>query len=318
MKVRVGSFFATILFLVSFSASAIAQSKNESSFFVRSNVLVTDDAKNYVNDLTKDDLILTENGVVQPITYFAKRQSPLNVAIVLDSSGSVTEQLHVIKAIGKYVVANLMAGDEAQLIGFSDSAFIREEWTGTLSKLNLALDALKVEIGQTAIIDGTYVVTEDVVKRYDSRTNGRYAIVLISDFEDRANHYKEKSLFKLIGKRDIPIFTVALTANMFKDPSDKTRDQAKILQKAEDLSNSLAIKSGGTTYLLGTGAKEEDYQAAMKALVLELRSQYVIGYEAKDVNKTTTSRTIQIVAKDGPKGEKRSVIARSTILLPTN
>lgn len=311
MTVRFSLFVATLAILVSFPASAIAQSKNESSFFVRTNVLVTDDAKNYVNDLTKDDFSLTENGVVQPITHFAKRQGPLNIAIVVDNTGSMRLYLERIISIGKQITVNLGKGDEAKLVRFVDSDSIKviQDWSTDHDRLRLMFEQLFVEGGQSAIVDGVYAAAADIVTRYDSDKDRRYAIILISDMEDRASLKSQEDLLKLLNGRDIPIISFALTG-LFE--SSGTR------KKLEGWSNYLSMSTGGASYPFDLNPTKEDLQTAVKAAIYEIRSQFIIGYEAKDVKKKSANRTIRITAKDGTKGEKRTVTSKANILLPVD
>lgn len=297
--------FVAIGLLISSVMVAHSQSSGKDSFFVRANVLVTDDAKNYVNDLTKDDFILSENGVVQPITHFSNRQEPINVSILADNSGSMRDQLKVIGSIGKMITANLSAGDEAQLIRFigRDRISTEQEWTSSAKALNSAFDGLFIEGGQSAVVDAIYLAAEDIIKRYDANKNRRYAIVLISDCEDRDSYYTRQQLFKLIGKRNIPIHVVALLGDFPR--------LDLVIDKIDTLTSSLASQTGGRSFLFKPKAKEEDFQVAIRSVLYELRSQYVVGYEAKNVTKDTAKRTIKIAVKDSTKGEKRNVTSRT-------
>ena len=310
--------FFTLLIIC--SSSVFAQKKSEKSFFVRTNLLVVDSQNNFANDLGKEDFSITENGVAQPITYFAKKQLPLNVVIVADNSGSLRTQIGVIDRISKLIVANLMPGDEAKIIRFigRERISVEQDWTSDKALLNKASDDFFTAGGQSAVIDALYLTSEDLKKRYDAKKDGRYAIVLISDCEDRDSYYTEKNLYKLIGDRDMPILTVSLTKEISKTIPKEMSTTSKALSDVEALGNSVAMRTGGTSFMLGAGAKEEDYQAVLKSLIFELRSQYVIGYQSKEVTKQTAARTISIVAKDGPKGEKRSVVSKTSFTLPIN
>ncbi|HMT06395.1 MAG TPA: VWA domain-containing protein [Pyrinomonadaceae bacterium] len=291
---------------------AESQSSKTDSFFVRSNLLVTDGSKNNVYGLTKSDFTLYENDVVQPITYFAHRQGPLNVAILTDNSGSMRGQMKLISSFGKQIVSNLATGDEAQIIRFvgREAISVEQEWTAEKVKLSSAFDDQFLEGGQSAVTDAVYVAVEDIIKRYDKRKDARYAVVLFSDCEDRDSYYSAKQLIKLIGKRDIPIHVITQLGDFHRSE--------KVVQRIRILSNYFATRTGGSSFILASDAKKSEVQAALDSILLELRSPYVLGYVSTNLklNENNPARTLRIFANDGPNGEKRSLNHKSYVAMP--
>ena len=56
------------------------------------NVTVTDGPNHYVTDLEQSDFSVFEDGVKQDITFFTRRQQPIALSLLLDSSASMEEQ----------------------------------------------------------------------------------------------------------------------------------------------------------------------------------------------------------------------------------
>src|SRR5689334_10394719 len=55
---------------------------------------VSDTSGRYIPGLTKDDFVLEEDGVAQPIAHFSQDENvPVSVGIVFDTSGSMQERL---------------------------------------------------------------------------------------------------------------------------------------------------------------------------------------------------------------------------------
>ena len=52
-------------------------------------VTVTNAEHQYVADLTKDEFIVLENNKPQPVSFFARSDVPLAVALLIDSSASM-------------------------------------------------------------------------------------------------------------------------------------------------------------------------------------------------------------------------------------
>lgn len=56
-------------------------------------VTATNGNQRYVSDLTQEDFIVTENGVPQQVTFFAKSGVPLALALLIDTSASMEPNL---------------------------------------------------------------------------------------------------------------------------------------------------------------------------------------------------------------------------------
>ncbi len=66
------------------------------------NVVVTDAQQKFVTGLAAQDFTVFEDGVKQDVSYFAASQVPLDLAILLDTSASMTDKMQTVQqaAIG--------------------------------------------------------------------------------------------------------------------------------------------------------------------------------------------------------------------------
>ena len=97
-------------------------------------VIVKDEGERYLTDLKKEDFKLYENGRLQEITFFGTTEIPFQVALLIDSSGSTTEQLSQIKASALAFVDNLRPADKVMVVEFNDSVSILCELTNNKRK----------------------------------------------------------------------------------------------------------------------------------------------------------------------------------------
>src|SRR5215831_13925377 len=74
-------------------------------------VVVSDRGGRYVTDLQRGDFQLFEDGVSQPIEFFKSIDEPFTVALLLDSSGSTSDQLNQIKSAALAFIDNLRERD---------------------------------------------------------------------------------------------------------------------------------------------------------------------------------------------------------------
>ena len=140
----------------------------------------------------------------------------LNLGLVMDNSGSLRLQLEKLVIGGKALVDSLTGEDEALIVRFtgSDNINVIEDWTSGKSKLKEILDLMFIESGQSAVIDATYLTAQKLLERENKDTSRKYAMVLISDVEDRASYYELKDLLGLLKNSDIQIFVIALTSEL--------------------------------------------------------------------------------------------------------
>ena len=57
------------------------------------NVTVVDGANRYITDLDQTDFSVFEDGVKQDLTFFNRRQQPIALSLLLDSSASMEDKL---------------------------------------------------------------------------------------------------------------------------------------------------------------------------------------------------------------------------------
>lgn len=274
---------------------------------IKANLLVMDAANNYVNNIKQEDLKIFEDGVEQKITYFAKKEPVLNIGIVMDNSGSVRPLLDEFTMIGSTIVNNLRNEDEAFIVRFisSDQIEVLQGWTSDKAKLNEALSNMFVEGGQSAVLDAIYLSADLILKRESQAKNKRYAILLVSDAEDRDSYYSFDDVSKLFKGTDLQVFLLSYAENA---PSKK--------KSARKLSHRLTLESGGTTYVLKKKHTREELIEILKKIVFELRSNFVVGYTSTNLKRDGLPRKLSVEIADGSKGEKRQVLIRDGFTVP--
>lgn len=288
--------------------------KDSKRFDVETNLLVLDEKGEYVSGIKATDIKLFEADVEQPVTSLTELKGAVDISIVADNTGSVRTQLTDITSIGKLIITNLRPDDSAQLIRFvgRDTIETSQLWTNDRGSLITALDNMYIEGGQSAVLDALYLATEDIMKRREKFPDRRYAIVLLSDGEDRNSYYSEKQLFKLLENSHIQVFTITLTKNL---PKDDWVPGRKTVGSVIKLVNRLAASTGGTSVILKEKSSNAELIDALRSMLLELRSQYVIRYTTGDIKSDNNVRKLSVTVADGPSGEKRKVHIKDKIVL---
>ena len=311
-RVLVFTLAIAILSIISVGQKS-AEKKEErlSTVEVKANVMVLDAANSYVKNVEPEDIKIFEDDVEQKITAFTPQELQLHIVLLIDNSGSLRTEQKRIENAAATVVVNLGPKDEASIVRFvsSDKIEVVQEWTSDQTKLLATIkDALYTEGVQSAVVDAVYLA---VGKLKDRKGPGAKTILLLSDCEDRESFYSRKNLFKLLEGTDIRIFTVAVTQNL---SSSKGFIQGTKKEAAEELAKSLAFKSGGGAYILDKKI-DESIAAALRSVMIELRSQYVVSYTSTNQKRGTT-RKLRIEVGPGKNGEKRQAFIRESVYVP--
>jgi len=286
---------------------------------IKAHVAVLDAAGNPAGGLKAGDIQVFENGVKQKITYFARKGPVLNLGLVMDNSGSLRLQLEKLETAGNTLVDSLAAEDEALIVRFtsSDKIQVIQDWTSSKPKLKEILGLMFIESGRSAVIDAVYLTAEKLLERENADTSRKYAMVLISDVDDRDSYYELKDLLGLLKNSDIQIFVIALT-------SELPENQAPIFQPrhpkltAEKLARRLAWETGGRAFLVADKYTEDGLKTITRSISEELRYQYVIVYTSTNQKRDGAARKLRVEIADGEKGEKRQGLIRESFVVPKN
>ncbi len=284
---------------------------------VKANLLITNGDGKRLDDVKIEDVKIYEDGVEQKITRFARKENALNLAFVMDNSGSLRTQLNVEQAVGKALAVGLRPLDAALVIRFVDNNKIEvvQEWTQDKKALLETMENLYVEGGQSAITDALYLAAEQILQREQADKSKRCAIVLVSDGEERDSYYELAELVALFEKTDAQIFVIALT----RDLGEKGVLYENVINpkaRAQKFVQNLALATGGAAYILDKKYTSDDVNAALKSIAVELSSQYIIGYTSTNQTRDGLPRKLSVQIADGANGEIRQATIRADFVVP--
>jgi VWFA-related protein len=167
------------------------------------------------------------------------------------------------------------------------------------------------------VIDALYLSAEKLLEREKTDKSRKYAIVLVSDGEDRDRYYELKDLQMLLKDSDIQIFVIAPTGELPQNRDDRNRPKHP-KTFAENLVQMLALETGGSLFVLDKKYTEEDLKTIARSITDELRYQYLIGYTSTNQNRDGAVRKLRVEIADGEKGEKRQGSIRESFVVPKN
>lgn len=307
------------LFLICFFAASSVFSQENSSrkndkqsepkiVKVRTNLMILDSSNQFVNEVRTEDIKVFEDGIEQKITHFDKKPSVLNLGMVFDNSGSMKYILDEIAAVGKAITTNLTQNDECFVVRFVDSDTIEviQDWTSDKNEIKSTLENMFIQGGQSAVVDAIYLSAEKILERAAKDKTKIYALVIFSDGEERASYYEYKELFSLLNGANIEIYVLLYS------PFEMPKKPKNILK----FTNELAFKANGIVFNLNRKRTKDDVVATLKALMTELRSNYIVGYTSTNQKRDGLPRKLTVQIADSAKGEKRQGFIRESFVIP--
>jgi hypothetical protein len=152
------------------------------------NVTVTDGANRYVTDLEEADFQIFEDGVRQEVSFFSRRQQPIALSMLLDSSASMEDKLPTLQTAAGNFVRRLNPNDIAQVIDFDSRVDVRQVFTGSQPDLLTAIDRIAAG-GSTSLHNAIYIALKELrkVRAVTEQDIRRQALVVFSDGEDTSS-----------------------------------------------------------------------------------------------------------------------------------
>ncbi|HUK33998.1 MAG TPA: VWA domain-containing protein, partial [Vicinamibacterales bacterium] len=172
---------------------------------------VTDAQKRLVPDLQQTDFEVLDNEKPQPLTFFQNETQPITVIVMLDTSGSMTLTLDLLRAAAEQFVLRLLPADKARVGAFNDKIQIK----GTQfinDRDQLVTDIKDLDYGNGTRLWDALAVSEDELKGID----GRRVILVFTDGDDTESH--NASLGKVIDRArvdEVMIYAIGLESQYF-------------------------------------------------------------------------------------------------------
>jgi len=258
---------AAILVAVLFAAGAVFAAQKSLKIdidLVMFNVTVIDNDNRFVTDLKPENFQLFEDKIEQKIRYFSSDVAPVSLGIIFDISHSMEKKLEFARSAAAKFLETGTPEDEYFLVEFSNRAKVSQGFTTDISRLRDTL-AFQPANGSTALYDGIYLGLSEL----KHGQNPKKALLLITDGEDNHSRYSRGDIREFIREADAQIYVIDMGRALLGDIADMT---------------------GGHSY----HASVDDLEDICEKIALELKSQYVIGYESTNTNKDGKYRKVRV------------------------
>jgi VWFA-related protein len=268
-------------------------------------LIVTDHSNRSVKNLRLEHIQITEDGQPIKLTSLEKDDRPLRCVIALDMSGSFKKLTGVSAEVARVLIETKRLQDEFAIVTFvsSDKIETLTKFTTSSADLLNSLKLLRIEGGQSAVIDAVYLVAQAAAKRAENQ-DVRSVVVLLTDGEDRDSYYKEEQLVKLLRGQDVQFFILGFLKELDKEGGLKKLSPR---DKAERLLLNLAKESGGRVFFVD---KDPGLVEAAKQIIMDLDSQYLMRFNRQAKEGETGIRKIKVLIVNDPQAKDLNAITK--------
>jgi Ca-activated chloride channel homolog len=257
-------------------------------------VTVADAQKRLVPELTQDEFQVFDNEKAQPIVYFDNSVHPINVVVMLDTSGSMTLSIELLKQAAEQFIIRLLPDDKARVGAFNDKIQINARWTNDRDQL--VTDVKDLDYGNGTRLWDAVGTALDELKGID----GRRVILVFTDGDDTDS--RSMNLGRVIERArtdEVMIYAIGLESQYFNG-------QARVRTRPDGGLRKIADETGGGYFEL---TKASELAPTFTKVAQELHSQYVIGFTPMQLDNRVHKLAVKMKQPGMTARARRSYVA---------
>jgi VWFA-related protein len=246
-------------------------------------VSVLDKEGRPVDGLKQEHFQVFEDKVLQTIKTFRHEDIPLSLGLVIDNSGSMRNKRERVNSSALAFVRESNPEDETFIVNFDDSAYLEQDFTGSIGDLVDALENIDAR-GETALYDAIYLSAEHLKEGKKDKK----IILLITDGEDNVSKYKLEKVMDTLRRSQVTLYAIGLLEEdddrgglFHKAPSKRAKEE---LVKFAEI-------TGGQAFFPKNLDEVEDLT---KRIAHDIRNHYTITYTPTNSRLDGTYREISV------------------------
>jgi Ca-activated chloride channel family protein len=239
---------------------------------------VLDAKRHLVTNLDKANFVIYEDGQPQNITFFARKDIPVSIGIVVDNSGSMrTKRAAVSKAVLNLIQAS-NPQDEVFVVNFNDDPYLDQDFTNKADLLHEALDRVDSR-GGTALYDAVIASADHLAK---GAKREKKVLLVVTDGVDNESRESLESAIRSVQNDSGPtIYTIGILGD---EPGTK---------RARRALQSLSDQTGGVAFFPRDLAEVDEISSEVAR---DIRNQYSITYKPTNPRSNGGYRKVHVEA----------------------
>jgi VWFA-related protein len=224
---------------------------------VQAYVSIFDRHGNPLPNLTRDRFQVLDAGHAQALAVFEGAEDAVSCALLLDTTGSMTEYLPALRIAAMHFVDELRADESVAVYTFNRTLQVNQKFTTDKKLVKTAIMRTSAA-GMTRLFDSVAQVSRDLEAR-----EGKKALVVFTDGDDNASMLNAAGAIGKARQSGVPIYVIAQGSGL-KD--------ARLMKILEDL----AAGTGGIAFRL---AKPEKVGEVFSEISRNLLHTYLLSWK---------------------------------------
>jgi len=256
-------------------------------------VTVVDAQGRLVPDLTKDDFEILDNDKVQPIIYFENIIQPISVVVMLDTSGSMTGSISLLKDAAEQFLLRLLPADQGRVGAFNDKIQISAHFTKNRDEL--IGDVKELDFGNGTRLWDAVLLSLDELKGIE----GRRVVLVFTDGDDTESKARLGTTIDRARVDDAMVYAIGLESNFFNG-------QRMVRSEPDSGLKKIADETGGGYFEL---KKTADLAPTFTRVAQELHAQYVMGFTPMQLDGKVHRLSVRVKKPGMTARARRSYVA---------
>ena len=220
---------------------------------------VVDGAGRLIPDLEQADFDVLDDLKKQTLTVFKTDVQPVSVVVMLDTSGSMTGNIELLKNAAEKFVIRLLPADKARIGSFSDKISLSSTFTNNRDDLVRYLHE-DIDFGNpTRLWDAV-----DVSMTALQNETNRRVVLIFTDGDDTDSRKSLNDVLKRAQAEEYMVYAIGLHSHY-----------ANITTRPDPGLKKIAAETGGGYFELKT---TDELNSTFSRVADELHRQYVLGF----------------------------------------
>jgi len=256
-------------------------------------VTVADAQKRLVPDLTEDDFEVFDNDKAQPLIFFQNETQPITVVVMLDTSGSMTGSIDLLRQAAEQFLLRLLPDDKGRVGAFNDKIQFSSRFTNDRDEL--VGDLKDLDYGNGTKLWDAVGASLDELKGIE----GRRVVLVFTDGDDTASRTRLGTVIDRARAEEVMIYAIGLESNFFNGQYMERSKPDSGLRKIAD-------ETGGGYFEL---KKTADLAPTFSRVAQELHSQYVLGFAPTSLDGKVHKLAVRMKSSNMTARARRSYLA---------
>jgi Ca-activated chloride channel family protein len=240
---------------------------------------VTDAQNRLIPDLQRDAFEVFDNDKPQELVVFDNDSQPITVVVMLDTSASMTNSIALLKQAAEQFLIRLHPEDKGAVGAFNDKIEIGGEFTSDRDQLITEMRDL--DYGNATRLWDAVAEGLDLLKGIE----GRRVVLVFTDGDDVGSRMSRGRVLERARAEEVMIYAIGLEGEI---PDGTGR---VVRTRPDGGLRGLAEETGGGYFEL---KKSADLGPTFSRVALELHSQYLLGFEAKQLDGKVHKLTVKV------------------------